>query len=466
MSEPLDIAEQEPASDQDALRDHFDATNAGRLRLVSVGVGIAALFELVYALVESRFVHAAMPIAALGLARHLFVARDRALYRRWGSSVLLGGAISLLAAVVAMRLGSDLAVRLAAILAPLVLSTFRMTRVQAAVVFTLLWLAGAAPLLWDAAQGDGTWLTPRLLIQTGTVLLCIYVNQLSSRRDAVQFLEHYRLASSRNRERLRMRRELDSARQMQLSMLPREAPSFEGLDIAAVSLPAAEVGGDYYEYFTRSDQRLDLAIGDVSGHGVASALLLSGLRSCLYLLQPEQLRPEQILSRLDGMVRDTTERRTFITLLYATLDLASGRAAVAAAGHPPPLHYRMAENRVREIECASPPLGTRLGSTYTTQDTELCPGDVLVFYTDGLTETVNHLEQAYGEERLAARLERTSHLEARQIRESILADLWTFKGDAEQHDDITLVLVKVTAPDPDDLDPEGDAPLPEDPVAP
>lgn len=449
MTEHLgDIATGEPTNDREALHEHFDAINASRLRLLCLLIGSGAVAELVFALVESRFLHVAVPVVTLALARHLFTARDRGLYRRIGSWLLIAGALVLLSAPVLMRPGNDLALRIVAIVGPLVLSTFRLTRLQAAVVFPLVWIGGVATPLIAATQSGEPLLTPRILIQTGTVALCWYVNQVSSRRDATEYLHRYRVAASRNRERLRMRRELDSARQMQLSMLPRESPRIDGLDIAAVSLPAAEVGGDYYEYFKASDEGVELAIGDVSGHGVASALLLSGLRSCLYLLQPERLDPADILTRLDGMVRDTTERRTFITLLYSVIDLDACRATVSAAGHPPPLHYRMAEDRVVEIECASPPLGTRLGSRYVTSVTDFSPGDILVYYTDGLTETTNHKDNPYGDARLASRLARTSHMDARQIRESILADLWTFKGDAEQHDDITLVVVKARAESP------------------
>ncbi|MEM9408812.1 MAG: SpoIIE family protein phosphatase, partial [Acidobacteriota bacterium] len=384
MTEHLgDIASGEPTTDREALHEHFDAINASRLRLICLVIGAGALAELVFALVESRFLHVAAPVITLALARHLFTARDRGLYSRIGSWMLILGALVLLAAPVAMRPGTDLALRIVSIVGPLVLSTFRLTRLEAALVFPITWIAGIAAPVTVALQNGETLLSPRLLIQTGTVALSWYVNQVSSRRDATDYLHRYRIAASRNRERLRMRRELDSARQMQLSMLPREAPRIEGLDIAAVSLPAAEVGGDYYEYFKASDRGTELAIGDVSGHGVASALLLSGLRSCLYLLQPEQLDPDDILTRLDGMVRDTTERRTFITLLYSVLDLDACRATVSAAGHPPPLHYRMAEDRVVEIECASPPLGTRLGSCYETTETDFSPGDILRVITQG-----------------------------------------------------------------------------------
>ena len=440
-----DITETEASTDQEALRDHFDQANASRLRLLSVLVGAAALAELIFALVESRFADAAIPIITLALARHLFIGRERGLYARFGSKVLLLGALALLGSLVAMLLSSDIALRIVAIVGPLVLSTFRMTRLEAAMVFPFVWAAGLISPVMAAVQAGETLLSPRILIQTGTVGLCWYVNQISSRRGAGEFLQRYRIAASRNRERLRMRKELDSARQMQLSMLPREAPKVEGLDIAAVSLPAAEVGGDYYEYFVREGAGMDMVIADVSGHGVASALLLSGLRSCLYLLEPERLRPRDILGRLDGMVRGTTERRTFITLLFAVVNLDQRKITVSAAGHPPALHYRMAENRVVEIECGSLPLGTHLDSEYCESESDFAPGDVLVFYTDGLTETTNHRVQAYGDERLAARLGRTSHMEARQIRESILADLWTFKGDAEQLDDITLVVIKAKA---------------------
>src|SRR6185295_429311 len=119
------------------------------------------------------------------------------------------------------------------------------------------------------------------------VLLCFAFSAFFSQLARRRFLEVWRKEHSRHRERLRMREEIEYARKIQLSMLPQRAPELDWIDLAAASLPATEVGGDYYDYFHLADARLVLVLGDVSGHGLASGLLLSGVRSCLYLLEEE-----------------------------------------------------------------------------------------------------------------------------------------------------------------------------------
>jgi sigma-B regulation protein RsbU (phosphoserine phosphatase) len=260
------------------------------------------------------------------------------------------------------------------------------------------------------------------------------------------FLRQYRLETSRRRERQRMREELASARQIQLSMLPRHDPRIPGLDISAVSLPAAEVGGDYYEYFDQDTARFAIVVGDVAGHGVASGLLLSGIRSCLYLLHPERPSPCDLFDKLDRMVRLTTARRMFITLLYAAFDRAAGRLVLASAGHPPPLHYRRRLDRVEELTIEAPPLGTRLEASYQQREIAFEEGDVFLLYTDGLIEALDQRGELYGDARLLRRFQRVADgKDARAIREALLSDVWTFKGDTEQFDDITVVVVRVTA---------------------
>jgi sigma-B regulation protein RsbU (phosphoserine phosphatase) len=242
-----------------------------------------------------------------------------------------------------------------------------------------------------------------------------------------------------------MRDELSSARQIQLSMLPRSDPKVAGFDVSAVSLPAAEVGGDYYEYFP-DQQAFALAIGDVAGHGVASGLLLSGIRSCLYLLHPERPDPQELFTRLDRMVRLTTERRMFITLHYAVFERETGELVYATAGHPPPLHYRTRDRHAAFLEGSAPPLGTRLPNTFSAHRVPYEEGDLFLFYTDGVTETVNARGDNYGDERLRRRLERVADgRNARAIREALLSDLWTHKGDGEQLDDVTMIVVRVAS---------------------
>ncbi|MCP4655427.1 MAG: PP2C family protein-serine/threonine phosphatase, partial [bacterium] len=254
----------------------------------------------------------------------------------------------------------------------------------------------------------------------------------------------WRREHHRSRERRRMQEELDDARKIQLSMLPRSDPHIPWLDVAGISVPASEVGGDYYDYFTISESREVIVVGDVAGHGVASGLLLSGIRSCLHLLQETPLAPAEILAKLDRMVRQTTGRRMFVTLLYALFDHAAQTLTLAAAGHPPLLRFSAASGLVEEFATPALPLGTGLDSTPREITLPFQRDDIFLLYTDGIAETLNARGELYGDERLRHRLSALPHeRNAKEIRDMILGDVWSFKADGEQLDDITVVVAKV-----------------------
>lgn len=244
-----------------------------------------------------------------------------------------------------------------------------------------------------------------------------------------------------------MREEIDTARRIQLSMLPQGAPDLRWLEVAAASLPATEVGGDYYEYFRLSPSHLALVIGDVAGHGVASGLLLSGVRSCLYLLEKELDDPLAILERLNPMVRRTTDRRTYVTLLCALLEkdgAGDGTVKLASAGHPPALRWCARTGDFDMVGEGAPPLGTFLDARYQLVSRPLHSRDILVFYTDGLLEARNAAGVEYGEARLQRAVARLATSgTAREVRDAVLGDLSNFKGDEEQYDDITIVVLRM-----------------------
>ncbi len=255
-----------------------------------------------------------------------------------------------------------------------------------------------------------------------------------------------------------MRDELDQARRIQLSMLPQNDPYSAWLDIAGSSQPATEVGGDYYGYFELGEGRQAVVVADVAGHGVASGLLLAGVRGCLVLLHDGGEAPGEpagppapsaILGRLDRVVRTVGGRRTFVTMVYTLFDRQAGRLTLAAAGHPPLLHWRAQHGRIEEIALESLPLGTSLGAgraikpfPQTTRDFAL--GDVFVFATDGIAEAVDGAGTIFGEERLYAAIARVAvGATAAEIRDALLAELAAFLGEGEVQDDVTLVVVRV-----------------------
>jgi sigma-B regulation protein RsbU (phosphoserine phosphatase) len=275
-------------------------------------------------------------------------------------------------------------------------------------------------------------------------LPCFALGWWLTQRRIRRFLARWRTESGRHRDRLRMKRELESARQIQLSMLPRQAPDVGWLEIAALSLPATEVGGDYYDYFQLDLDRLAVVVGDVTGHGVASGLVLSGVRSSLNLLQEELAQPRRILGRLNRMLKKTTTRHMLMTLGLVVLDREQQAVTMATAGHPPMLVMRRRSGSVSEIGHGSFPLGALKQSEYQEERVDLERGDVILVYSDGLVETTNNQEEQYGWERLHNALaSQVLAGSAREIRDAILRDVWSHKAETEQVDDVTMVVIRV-----------------------
>ena len=269
------------------------------------------------------------------------------------------------------------------------------------------------------------------------------LTQRFTRRRVERFVKDWRVELLREREQSRMRDELNSAREMQLSMLPRHDPEMAWLDFSGVSLPASEVGGDYFEHFKITDSVLAVVIGDVAGHGMASGLVLSGVRSGLYLLRENLTSPVEVLERLNRLVRETAPSRMFVTLQIAVLNAESRRLTVANAGHPPLVRLDSSTGKAGLLGTSGLPLGTQLEPEFTIAEKPLEPGDVLAFHTDGVLEVSDLHEECFGEARLRREVERTGRRSsARQIRDSILNEISRFKGDVSQADDLTLVVAR------------------------
>lgn len=274
----------------------------------------------------------------------------------------------------------------------------------------------------------------------GTVAIC----GLTYRRIR-RYRARWRAEAERQRDRLRMKRELEYAREIQLSMLPRESPEVDWLDLAALSLPATEVGGDYYDYFRLGDRRLAVVVGDVTGHGVASGLVLSGVRSCLNLLQDELVRPGEVLERVNRMLKRTASPRMLMTLAVAVLDGDEGSVTVATAGHPPVLVVRR-DGTVSEVGNGSLPLGAFDEVRYAERRSRVGAGDVLLMFSDGVVETVGADDEQFGWQRLRDVLDETPRdASAREVRDALLRELWSFKGDRPQIDDVTMVAARWNA---------------------
>lgn len=242
-------------------------------------------------------------------------------------------------------------------------------------------------------------------------------------------------------ERLRIRDELRFAREVQVSMLPDAPPELPWADVDGVSIPATEVGGDYFDYFD-VDGRLAIVCGDVAGHGLASGLALSAMRSGFTLLRASLLDPAHVLTRLQEVVTTSSRKRMMATVAVLLLDPESGQAVVASAGHPPIL-LRRNTGVVEPIELFAPPLGARLGSSIPQRQLAFESGDVFVLHTDGIYETTNAAGEHFGIERLSS-IVSGARGNAAEIREHILRSLDAFRGAVPQEDDVTVVVVQIS----------------------
>jgi serine phosphatase RsbU (regulator of sigma subunit) len=432
-----------------ALQRHFDAKNYRYFRLVLGLVLALCLVVTIESAAKQRFGLMTLSLVDLIAAVLLVLLRRERSYALYFRQILLGflALQAVVIKVVNLR-GEDSTTAFIPVMFALL--GFRLRFIEHLMVYVLLWLTAVFPLTPQGLPSADALASADAFISVSIVgVLCLAVSAFITQLERKRFLGTWRTEHARSRERLRMREEIEYARKIQLSMLPQLPPDIGWVELAAASLPATEVGGDYYDYFRLSATQLALVIGDVSGHGLASGLLLSGIRSCLYLLERDLAVPVAVLDRLNPMVRKTTDRRTYVTLLCAVLDRAedgSGvEVTVASAGHPPLLCWDAQTREFAEVGDGAPPLGTRLDAEYRQERHKVRRGDVLVLYTDGLVETRNVLGQDYGYPRLqktVARAASGTH-SVREIRDAILGDLSHFKGDSEQSDDITVVVARV-----------------------
>lgn len=244
-------------------------------------------------------------------------------------------------------------------------------------------------------------------------------------------------------EERRLDNELSVARRVLAGLLPRREIRIKGFDIAVLNKPCHEVGGDYHDFFSVGYGRWALAIADVVGKGVPAALLVAALRASLYSLASHDLALRALFRRTNRFFYESAGRDgKFVTLFYAIMDLRSRRLIYVNAGHLPPILMRT-DGAVEYLEEGGVPLGLFPESRYFEEFARMNGGDVLAFYTDGVTEAMNDRDEEFGRDRLAESLRRTRGGSAAEIREEVLKDLRRF-SDRRLADDQTLIVIKAT----------------------
>jgi sigma-B regulation protein RsbU (phosphoserine phosphatase) len=264
-------------------------------------------------------------------------------------------------------------------------------------------------------------------------------------QQAAVALDYSRLIG-RVAEQEALKRELDIARDVQAGLLPQKRPAVPGLDYDGTCRMAREVGGDYFDFLDLDAGRLGLALGDISGKGVSAALLMASLQALLRSRARQAAEePASLVAQINAALVESTDPSKFATFFYAVYDSATRTLRYVNAGHNPPFLLRSGTTVVSRLRPTGMALGFDQGASYTEGIEALAPGDILLAFTDGLTEALNEAGEEFGEARTAGLLVGNRHLGAGEFQRVVTAELEAFCGRAPQHDDVTIVVARVTA---------------------
>ncbi len=247
-------------------------------------------------------------------------------------------------------------------------------------------------------------------------------------------------------ERERLKKELEIAAKVQLSLLPKEEPNVPGYDISAVSIPAVEAGGDYFDFVKLSGNKLGIAIGDVSGKGVGAAIYMTLTKGILQAHAEEDASPKNVLAKVNRLLYKTIEKNSFVSMFYAILDVNNHQITYARAGHNPGILTSRESGGTKLLLSKGMALGLEEGSMFSSnlneETIEIKQGDVLVLYTDGFTEAMNKQQECFGDDKFIQLIEKNRNISSKELENLILQEVEEFVDGAPQHDDMTMVIVK------------------------
>jgi len=268
--------------------------------------------------------------------------------------------------------------------------------------------------------------------------LAIAINRMA--HDLKEYMNRFVEA---NAEKERIEKELDIARGIQQSFLPDFPPEIEGMDIAGLSLPAREVGGDFYDYIPLPDGRWGLVIADVSGKGVPAALYMGISRTLVRANAATHSSVSGTICRANDMITESDHSSMFVTLFYGVLDVEEKTLTYVSAGHNHPVMLKHGSTDTILLKADGIALGVIQNIRLEEQKIQLDSGDILILYTDGVTETIDRAEQEFGEERLTVLVQENSHRSSSELVELIKDEVIRFSEGQAQFDDITLMILKI-----------------------
>src|SRR3954466_209613 len=255
-------------------------------------------------------------------------------------------------------------------------------------------------------------------------------------------------------EKKRLEEELRIAHEIQMSLLPQGPLVMAGLSVTALCVPAREVGGDYYDFLPLGDHRVGVLIADVSGKGTSAALYMAELKGLVLSLSEVHTSPRDLLIAANRLIANHLDARSFITMTYAVIDLRARTMTYARAGHTPLIYVPGSCDTPgpRQVQILAPDgmvVGLKLDNgemfdrLLREETIPLRSGDLYLFFTDGISEAMNARDDCFGESRLGQLVEAHAHLPSDELRERVLREIAAFVGDAPQHDDMTMILLKV-----------------------
>ncbi|MBN1213161.1 MAG: SpoIIE family protein phosphatase [candidate division Zixibacteria bacterium] len=257
---------------------------------------------------------------------------------------------------------------------------------------------------------------------------------------SAQVIENARLYDEEKKLR-ELEDDQKAARHIQQTLLPDKNPSLENYDITGISNPAKMVGGDYYDYIELKQDKWGIAVADVSGKGTPAALLMASLQTCLTEQAGLNMSVSETIDKVNQVFSRFLKSKRFITMIYGLLDLKKNTFTYVNAGHNYPLIITR-DGNVRQIEGSDLILGISREAIYQERELSLQKGEILLIYTDGITEATNSVGEMYGEQRLEFLLKDSQFLSAAELKKRILDSVQKFQGDAIQSDDITVVVIK------------------------
>ena len=247
---------------------------------------------------------------------------------------------------------------------------------------------------------------------------------------------HGQIVSSRALEE-----QLSIARLIQSGFLPKSDPVIKGYDISGMNIPSGEVGGDYYDFISIVDDQLGIAIADVSGKGVPAALLMASFRASLIAEIRNNFAIRTVYQKVNALMSESMEAGNYVTAVYGALDSRNHIFTFSNAGHNEPILLRT-NGEIELLSGGGAPHGVIARQTFTERPISLDAGDLIIFYTDGVTEAVNPSGEMYGEERLQEKIKSISDKESSQILRDVYDDVKTFSAECGFSDDFTMVAMK------------------------